>query len=101
MSEAILKQDSSGKKIVLAASDSESSKYLRSTWRQMLLATIPARFAPYMGADWSIKNEVKSDGQAGYVPHGLRIVESLLLSRFAAQDIAVCYPDQLGLFVGD
>ena len=40
-----------GRKIVLAASDSESSEYLRSTWRQMLLATLPARFARYMGAD--------------------------------------------------
>jgi len=43
----------SGKKIVLAASDSESSEYLHSTWRQMLLAALPARYAHYMGADWS------------------------------------------------
>ncbi len=60
----------SGKKIVLAASDSESSEYLRSTWRQMLLATLPARYARIMGTDWSIKNEVAPDGQAKYVPHG-------------------------------
>jgi radical SAM superfamily enzyme YgiQ (UPF0313 family) len=90
-----------GKKIVLAASDSESSEYLRSTWRQMLLATLPARYARYMGTDWSIKNQTTADGQAKYVPHGLRIVESLLLGRFSPKDIAVCYPDQLALFVGD
>ena len=90
-----------GKKIVLAASDSESSEYLRSTWRQMLLATLPARYARIMGTDWSVKNDVAPDGQAKYVPHGLRIVESLLLERFSQADIAVCYPDQLGLFVGD
>ncbi len=90
-----------GKKIVLAASDSESSEYLRSTWRQMLLATLPARYARYMGTDWSIKNQTTADGQAKYVPHGLRIVESLLLARFSPKDIAVCYPDQLALFVGD
>jgi radical SAM superfamily enzyme YgiQ (UPF0313 family) len=91
---------SPGKPIVLAASDSESSEYLQSTWRQMLLATLPARYARYLGTNWSLKNEVAPDGQAKYVPHGLRIVESLLLDRFPPDDIAVCYPDQLGLFVG-
>jgi len=91
----------SGKKIVLTASDSESSEYLRSTWRQMLLATLPARYARYMGAEWSIRNQVKPDGQAAYVPHGLRIVESLLLQRFTPEEVGVCYPDELDLFVGD
>ena len=91
----------SGKKIVLAASDSESSEYLGSQWRQMLLATLPARYARYLGTDWSIKNEVQADGQAKYVPHGLRIIESLLIERFGPDDIAVCYPDQMGQFIGD
>lgn len=90
-----------GKKIVLAASDTESSEYLRSTWRQMILATLPARFyGKYMG-EISYKNEVHADGQAKYVPQGLRVVEALLLERFYPEEIAVCYPDQLGLFVGD
>jgi radical SAM superfamily enzyme YgiQ (UPF0313 family) len=86
--------------IVLAASDSESNEYLRSTWRQMLLATLPARYARYLGTDWSLQNEVAADGQAKYVPHGLRIIEALLLTRFSPDQIAVCYPDQLGIFVG-
>jgi radical SAM superfamily enzyme YgiQ (UPF0313 family) len=90
-----------GKKIVLAATDSESNEYLRSTWRQMLLATLPARYAHYLGTNWSLKNEVAPDGQAKYVPQGLRVVESLLLQRFSPDEIAVCYPDQLGQFVGD
>ncbi len=90
-----------GKKIVLAASNSESSEYLRSTWRQMLLACLPARYARYMGTDWSLKNELAPDGQAKYVPHGLRIVEAILLERFSPDEIAVCYPDQLDLFVGE
>lgn len=91
-----------GKKIVLAASDSESSEYQRSIWRQMLLATLPSNFGGfpyYMTTDVSWKNETLPDGQAKYVPHGLRIVESLLLQRFAPEDIAVCYPDQLDQFV--
>ncbi|HXE91132.1 MAG TPA: radical SAM protein [Terriglobales bacterium] len=89
-----------GKLIVLAASDSESSEYLRSTWRQMLLATLPYRYAKWMGTDWSLANELAADGQAKYVPHGLRVVEALLLKKFTPEQIAVCYPDQLELFVG-
>ena len=77
----------SGKKIVLTASDSESNEYLRSQWRQMLLATLPAQYARYIGADWSTKNEVLPDGQAKYVPHGLRIVEALLLQRFSPEEV--------------
>lgn len=92
---------SRGKKIVLVASDSESSEYLRSTWRQMLLACLPQRYARRMGIDWSTVHELGADGQARYVPHGLRIIESLLLQKFSPHDIAVCYPDQLDLFVGD
>jgi len=90
-----------GRKIVLAASDSESSEYLRSPWRQMILATLPARYAKYLGTNWSLKNEVAADGQAKYVPVGLRVVESLLLQEFPPEDIAVCYADQLERFVGD
>lgn len=92
-----------GKKIVLAASTSESSEYLRSTWRQMLLGTLPARYSkfPYYMIDVSWKNEVRNDGQAVAVPNGLRVVESILLEKFAPEDIAVCYPDQLELFVGE
>jgi len=91
----------SGKKIVLAASDSESSEYLGSRWRQMLLATLPGRYARYLGTDWSIKNEVRPDGQPKYVPHRLRVIESLLLERFGPDDLAVCYPDQMDRFIGD
>lgn len=92
-----------GKKIVLAASTSESSEYLRSTWRQMLLGTLPAKYSqfPYYMIDISWKNEVRDDGQAVAVPNGLRVVESILLEKFAPEDIAVCYADQLDLFVGE
>lgn len=90
----------SGKKIVLAASTSESTEYQRSTWRQMLLATLPAQYARFMGTDWSTQVEVNPDGSAKYVPNGLRVVESLLFRRFKADDIVVCYPDQLDQFVG-
>lgn len=89
-----------GRKIVLAASRSESSEYLRSTWRQMLLATLPSNYLRLVNTDPHLDNETRADGQALYVPNGLRVIESLLLGRFAPEDIAVCYPDQLAQFVG-
>jgi radical SAM superfamily enzyme YgiQ (UPF0313 family) len=92
-----------GKKIVLAASTSESSEYLQSTWRQMLLGTLPSRYTrfPFYMVDVNWQNEVRDDGQAVAVPNGLRVVESILLEEFSPDDIAVCYPDQLDLFVGE
>jgi radical SAM superfamily enzyme YgiQ (UPF0313 family) len=67
----------------------------------MLLATLPAQYARYMGTDWSTNVETFPDGQAKFVPNGLRVIESLLLRVFAPEDIAVCYPDQLDRFVGE
>lgn len=89
-----------GKLIVLAASTSESTEYQRSTWRQMLLATLPARYAGIMGTDWSTAVETNPDGTARYVPNGLRVIEALLARHFGAENVAVCYPDQLDSFVG-
>ncbi|HEY8056602.1 MAG TPA: hypothetical protein VIE13_11915 [Terriglobales bacterium] len=89
-----------GRQIVLAASRSESSEYLRSTWRQMLLATLPSNYLRLVNTDPLLDNETRADLQALYVPNGLRVIESLLLGRFAPGDIAVCYPDQLPQFVG-
>jgi radical SAM superfamily enzyme YgiQ (UPF0313 family) len=89
-----------GKLIVLAASTSESTEYLGSTWRQMLLATLPNRYARLMGTDWSTEVETNPDGTARYVPNGLRVIEALLLRKFSPEEIAVCYTDQLDRFVG-
>ena len=97
-----LDANSRGRKIVLAASMSESSEYLTSTWRQMLLGTLPSKYTkfPFYMVDMSWKNEVLPDGQAVAVPNGLRVVESLLLQKFKPEDIAVCHTDKLDLFVG-
>ncbi|MGH9488794.1 MAG: B12-binding domain-containing radical SAM protein [Terriglobales bacterium] len=90
-----------GKKIVLAASRSESSEYLNSTWRQMLLATLPAKYLRMVQADTHLEGQTRPDGQALCVPNGVRVIESLLLEHFPADEIAVCHPDQLERFVGD
>jgi len=92
---------SRGRLIVLAAASSESSEYLRSPWRQMLLATLPSKYAKYLGVNWSTDVEVREDGQAKYVPNGLRVIEALLADRFGEHNIAVCYADQLERFVGE
>ena len=60
-----------GRKIVLAASDSESSEYMRCAWRQMLPATLPQHYARALGADWSSRNEVASDGQVPFPEHAM------------------------------
>ena len=67
----------------------------------MLLATLPAQYVKYLGVDISTRNQVGPDGRAGYVPNGLRVVEALLLKKFAPEDVAVCYPDQMDQFVGE
>ncbi|MGH9792584.1 MAG: B12-binding domain-containing radical SAM protein, partial [Candidatus Acidiferrales bacterium] len=46
------------------------------------------------------RNETWPDGQAKYVPHGLRIIESLLLTKFDASDVVVTYPAQMHQFIG-
>ena len=51
---------------------------MHSTWKQMLLATLPARYASVFNVDWAANGEVWPDGQAKYVPQGLRVVEALL-----------------------
>lgn len=89
------------RRIVLAASTSESCEYRRSAYRQMLLATLPAKYAHLIGVDWSSQVDVAADGQAVSVPHGLRVVEALLLERIPPEDIAVCHPDQFDRFIGD
>lgn len=53
-----------GRKIVLAASTSESSEHLHSSWKQMLLATLPSRYASVFNIDWGRVGEVWPDGQA-------------------------------------
>ena len=93
--------DGGGKRIVLAASTSESTEYQRSTWRQMLLAATPARYARQLRVPYAREVETEADGQAKYVPQGLRVIEALLLEKFSSSDIAVCYPDEFPKFVGE
>jgi hypothetical protein len=44
--------------------------------------------------------EHEDDGSARYMPAGVGVLETALKVDFAADDIAVCYPDDLEKFVG-
>lgn len=91
----------SEKKVVLVASRTESNEHGQECWFQMLYATIPERVAHHFTNLKWLENEVRPDGQARYVPNGLRVVESILRQEFPREDVAVCYPDQLEMFIGD
>ena len=44
--------------------------------------------------------EYNDDGTARYMPAGARVLETSLLRRYAAADVACCYPDDVGKFIG-
>src|SRR5262249_7634478 len=85
----------SGKRIVLAASRTESNERDQDCWVQMLYATLPSKVAHYVTDLNCLRNELREDGQARYVPNGLPVVESILQREFSPKEIAVCYVDQL------
>jgi len=89
-----------GRKLILVATRSESCEQGSDPWVQMLFATVPAKYARPLLRGKLRENEIAPDGQAKYVPNGLRVVEALLLREFAPHEIAVCYPAQLDRFVG-
>jgi len=66
----------------------------------MLSATIPQKYSKTFFNEEAFNNESWPDGRAKYVPNGLRMVETLLLREYSADDVVVCYVDQLKRFVG-
>src|SRR6185503_9949190 len=42
-----------------------------------------------------------ADGHAGTAPAGLRVLEAVLAREFGADEVVVCYPDQLPDFIGE
>jgi radical SAM superfamily enzyme YgiQ (UPF0313 family) len=89
-----------GVRFVLTAPDTESTEHGFSPWKQMVYASVPARFAPRFAYRKSLEQPLYPDGTAVVMPYGLRITESILLEHYPAGDIAVCHPDNLHLFVG-
>src|SRR5690242_14835798 len=91
-----------GVPIVLTAPLTESIDHA-GFFIQMSLASIP------QWMEWVIDKKyptwrnvpVGDDGRAGTAPAGLRVLEAVLAREFGADQVAVCYPDQLPLFIGE
>jgi radical SAM superfamily enzyme YgiQ (UPF0313 family) len=92
--------DPRGVRFVLTAPDTESTEQGFSPWKQMVYASVPAKFAPRFLYKDSLQQQTYPDGTAKVMPYGTRIVEAILLEHYSPEDVAVCHPDQLEKFVG-
>lgn len=92
--------DPRGVRFVLTAPDTESTEQGFSPWKQMVYASVPAQFAPRFLYKKMLAQQTYPDGTAVVMPYGLRIAEAILLEEYPPEDVAVCHPDQLDLFVG-
>lgn len=95
-------QTVSGKKIVLTASATEMSDFLNNPFIAFSggfgKGPIPLS---YVRKTLYPHRPQRADGQASYVPYGLRKVEAILLEGgFSPDDIVVSYPEDLEKFIG-
>src|SRR4051812_22553904 len=90
-----------GKLIVLTAPLTETIDHA-GYFIQMAMASMPKRMEAVIDQKYPKWREVDrdQDGSARYMPAGIRLVEASLLREFRAEDIACCYPDDLGNFIG-
>jgi radical SAM superfamily enzyme YgiQ (UPF0313 family) len=94
-------ESNQGKLIVLTAPLTESIDHA-GYFIQMAMASLP------IWLEWILNRkypewrnvEYNDDGSASYMPAGVGVLEKALLREFTADDIAVCYPDDLERFVG-
>jgi radical SAM superfamily enzyme YgiQ (UPF0313 family) len=92
--------DPRGVRFVLTAPDTESTEQQFSPWKQMVYASVPAQFAPRRFYRKNLTQPANPDGTAIVMPYGTRVVEAILLRHYPPEDVAVCHPDNLHLFVG-
>ena len=90
-----------GKLIVLTAPLTETIDHA-GYFIQMALASLPIWMELTINSEYPTwrKVEHNPDGTASYMPAGTRLVEKSLLREFPADDMAVCYPDDLDKFLG-
>ena len=93
---------SAGAPIVLTAPLTESIDHA-GFFIQMSLASIPGWMEWVIDKKYPTWREVPttSDSRAGTAPAGLRVLEAVLAREFGADQVAVCYPDQLPTFIGE
>lgn len=88
-----------GYTIVLTASRAEMSQYGGDTFKAFI-CTFPELLSRRALGEHLV-SEAASDGATLFAPYGLRKVESMLVERFGRENVAVCHPDELDLFVGE
>ncbi len=90
-----------GKLIVLTAPLTESIDHA-GYFIQMSMASLPIWLEGIINRKYPKWREVERnpDGSARYMPAGLRVLEAALLREFPAEEIGVCYPDDLDAFIG-
>ena len=69
---------------------------------QMAMASLPTWMERVLDRKYPEWKDVKrfSDGSAQFAPAGLRVLETVLEGEFGADNVAVCYPDDLDGFIG-
>ncbi|HUV14421.1 MAG TPA: hypothetical protein VMY18_12315, partial [Acidobacteriota bacterium] len=90
-----------GSRIVITAPLTESIDHA-GYFIQMALASIPVWMELFIDKKYPKWREVKrfEDGSAKVAPAGLRTLEKILQREFGEETVAVCYPDDLGQFIG-
>ena len=92
---------SGGKLMVLTAPLTESIDHA-GYFIQMSMASLPIWLEGILNKKYPKWRDVErnEDRSARYMPAGLRVLEAALLREYSADDIAVCYPDDLDRFIG-
>ncbi|RPI29774.1 MAG: radical SAM protein [Acidobacteria bacterium] len=93
--------DSGGKLIVLTAPLTECIDHA-GYFIQMAIASLPAWMEWVIDKKYPAWRKVErhEDGSAKYMPAGLRVLEQSLRRHYSADDIAVCFPEDLARFLG-
>lgn len=93
---------SRGVPIVLTAPLTESVDHA-GFFIQMSLASIPEWMEWVIDKKYPAWRDVPRtpDDRAGTAPAGLRVLEAVLQREFGADQVAVCYPDQLPQLIGE
>lgn len=90
-----------GKLIVLTAPLTESIDHA-GYFIQMAMASLPIWMEGIINRKYPNWRDVEyeKNGEAKYMPAGVRLVEKSLLREYSQDDIVSCYPDDLDKFVG-
>jgi hypothetical protein len=90
-----------GVRIVLTAPLTETIDHA-GYFIQMSMASLPMWLEGILNKKYPTWRNVEynGDGSARYMPAGVRVLEASLLRYYPAEDIACCYPADLGKFVG-